>query len=236
MNFRFITALRALTGGVRSPGSVPALQKEAAMACFAIAVFLVSLVQIGSVAVKRQNMSLATESARIAWLNEPTAEDQGHISAIDGDHPFTRLLGETLIKTIVPFTGAAVVFMVFMPFLTNVKSRFLQSLAAVSATALIEVLGVSLETVLQLSFGTTRAGLHAAVVVDPQAHPLWFFWLQNFSLYSLWQFLAAGAMLTTWSGLHWRYGVIVGGSSWIAARLLLGVLALMAWLDTIVPR
>ena len=228
---RVTKALAALVHGVRAPSRIQEVTTEAAMAVFAIAVFLVAFANTWSAIIEQGNPALVAESARLL----PTATLPGGSSVPNVDlslpqRQFTQVLGGALQKTIVPYVVMALAAMIFLRFAANAQVGFLQCLAAVSATALIDVLGIVVSTGMHLGFETTRAGLHAGVFLDPIRHPMWFLWLQSFSVATLWQFLAACIGLVTWTGLHWRYGVVIGGVVWITTRVILGGFALLAWI------
>lgn len=224
---RVVKALKALIDGVIAPQRIQNVTIEAAMAVFAMAVFLVAMANTWSAITEQANPALVAESARLLPSAEATKD-----AAIDLSLPqrqFTQVLGGALQKTIVPYVAMALVAMFVLRFSANAQIGFLQTLAAVSATALIDVLGIVVSTLLHLGFETTRSGLHAGVFLDPVSHPMWFLWLQSFSLFTLWQIMAACVGLITWAGLHWRYGIVTGGIVWLVTRLVLGGFALMAW-------
>lgn len=228
---RVVKAFHALLNGVRAPQRIQEVTKEAAMAVFAIAVFLVAFANTWSAMTEQANPALVAESARLL----PTATLPGGTSVPNVDlslpqRQFTQVLGGALQKTIIPYVAMSLVAMMFLRFAANAQVSFLQCLAAISATALIDVIGIVVSTAMHLGFETTRAGLHVGVFIDPISHPMWFLWLQSFSLATLWQFVAACIGLVTWTGLHWRYGVVVGGIVWVTTRLILGGFAILAWI------
>ena len=45
----------------------------------------------------------------------------------------------------------------------------------------------------------------------------------------LWQYLAIGVILATWSGLHHRFGIAVGAVVFTVALAIFGSLAIVAW-------
>ena len=230
---RVTKALAALVHGVRAPSRIQEVTTEAAMAVFAIAVFLVAFANTWSAITEQGNQALVAESAKLLPAATMPLPGGSSVPAVDLSLPqrqFTQILGGALQKTIVPYVVMALAAMIFLRFAANAQVGYLQCLAAISATALIDVIGIVISTLMHLGFETTRAGLHAGVFIDPISHPMWFLWLQSFSIATLWQFVASCIGLVTWSGLHWRYGVVVGGVVWIVTRLVLGGFALMAWI------
>ena len=228
---RVVKAFSALINGVRAPQRIQEVTTEAAMAVFAIAVFLVAFANTWSAITEQGSPALVAESARL--LPASTMSGGASAPAVDLTLPqrqFTQVLGGALQKTIIPYVVMALVAMIFLRFAANAQVGFLQCLAAISATALIDVIGIVVSTGMHVGFETTRAGLHAGVFVDPIAHPMWFLWLQSFSVATLWQFVAACIGLVTWTGLHWRYGVVIGAVVWVTTRVVLGGFALLAWI------
>ena len=228
---RVVKAFKALLDGVVAPQRIQNVTIEAAMAVFAIAVFVVAITTVWSVDLQQGNKQLAAESARL--ISSTSAQRGSSAPQVDLSLPqrvFTQALGEALQKTIIPYVALAALAMILFRFTTNVQTRYLQSLAAVSATALIDVIGIIVATFMHLAFETTRAGFHAGVFIDPQVHPMWFVWLQTFSVASLWQLIAASVGLATWNRLNWRYGIVVGIILWVASRLVLGGFTIMDWI------
>ncbi|MBM4177895.1 MAG: hypothetical protein FJ211_00995 [Ignavibacteria bacterium] len=228
---RVVKAFAALRDGVVAPQRIENVTIEAAMAVFAIAVFLVAITTVWSVDLQQGNSQLAAESARL--ISSTTTQRVTEVPQVDLSLPqrvFTQALGEALQKTIIPYVALAALAMTLFRFTTNVKVRYLESLAAISATALIDVFGIIVATMVHLMLGTMRAGFHAGVFVDPQIHPMWFVWLQTFSVASLWQLMAACVGLASWNSLNWRYGIVVGAILWLVSRLILGGFSLMDWI------
>lgn len=230
---RITKAILAILHGVYAPSRIREVTKDAAMAVFAIAVVVISLTST-LVALDEQNDPIL--SAEAASLLPTAAKEQNPTKVVDLSAPkrqFTVALGGALQKTIIPDVAAAFMFMIIGRFLTNGNIGYLQSLAAFSATALIEVLGILVSYLFHRAFHTIHFGLHAGVFIDIHTHPLWFVWLQNLDVFSLWQFLAAGIGIVVWNDLHWKYGIVVGGTVWFVSRLVLGSFSLMAWFSAL---
>lgn len=230
---RVTKAIIAILHGVYAPSRIREVTKDAAMAVFAIAVVVVSLTSTWAALNEQNDPILAAEAATL--LPTPTQAKQApkNVDLSAPKRQFTVALGGALQKTIIPSVSAALMFMIVGRFLTNQNIGYLQSLAAFSATALIEVLGIVISYLIHVAFHTIRFGLHAGVFVDPHTHPMWFVWLQNLDVFSLWQFIAAGVGIVVWNDLHWKYGIIVGGTVWFVSRLILGSFSLMAWFSAL---
>jgi hypothetical protein len=121
-------------------------------------------------------------------------------------------------------------FLVLMRFMTDAPVTYGMAITSVSATALIQVIDLLMSTGAHMVFGTLRAGLHAGVTMDPASSPMLFTWLQQISLPSLWQYLAASVALATWGGLHARFGIVVGLVVWVISRLVHGGFTLVGWI------
>jgi hypothetical protein len=120
--------------------------------------------------------------------------------------------------------------------MTDAPVTFGMALTTVSATALIGVVDVAVSVLLHSVTSTLRVGLHLGVLVDPVDHPAVFSWLQRLSLMSLWQYLAIGIGLSTWGGLHRRFGIVTGGIVWVVVGAVMGGIALVTWVVNLASR
>ncbi|MFZ9870593.1 MAG: hypothetical protein ACO3E0_05510, partial [Candidatus Kapaibacteriota bacterium] len=128
------------------------------------------------------------------------------------------------------YAAMAGLLWLLMRFLTNERVGYAMALGAVSATAGIEVVQTSLTTGLHLLTGSVRYGLHLGVVVSPAEHPYLFLWLQRLDVLTAWQYIAAAMVLSVWSGVHYRYGIVVGGLVFAVVQAVFGLLSLISWL------
>lgn len=233
---RVTKAIWALLHGVYAPRRIQEVTKEAAMAVFAIAVVIVSLSSAWAALVEQDDSVLMAEATNILPAAALGKYPNNQVDLSAPKRQFTVALGGALQKTIIPYVSAALMFMLFCRFLTNGNIGYLQSLAAFSATALIDVVGTLMLLAFHLGFHTIRSGLHIGVFVDPHTHPFWFIWLQNLDIFSLWQFLAAGIGAMVWAGMHWKYGIVVGCTVWGVSRLILASFSIMAWLSSLMGK
>ena len=227
-NVQTLDALRALWQGLRDPRSIAAVSVPTAVAIFAAAVLVVTLADTAAVFAEASSVSLSKESVQLTTI-VPGSETGSSTTAVPAK-AFTAAFGGALILTTVSYAAMAGLLWLLMRFLTNERVGYAMALGAVSATAGIEVVQTSLTTGLHLLTGSVRYGLHLGVVVSPAEHPYLFLWLQRLDVLTAWQYIAAAMVLSVWSGVHYRYGIVVGGLVFAVVQAVFGLLSLISWL------
>ena len=225
---RSLAAIRALWFGITDPGRVPAEIKDAAVAVFATAVLLLSLTMTAATLVESTDVVLQKESSVLArGAQNLLGSEQVDLSS--SQRRFTAVLGGALMNAIISTVVLGVMFWILLRFMTDQPISYLTALAGVSAMSGIDVVKSIAMTPLHLLTHSNRIGLHAGIFTDPSSHPFLFAWLQRFDVFSLWQYLAIGAVLAISAHLHHRYGLVVGGVVFLIVQLLFGGLTLVAW-------
>jgi len=226
---RSLSALRALWFGLVDPRRVQEVIPDTAVAVFATAVLVLSLTMTAGTLLEGGDPLLLAESSTLTG-SAATMLTQGDVDLTSPQRQFTAVYGGALISAIVGIAALAGMFWILARFMTDQPLTFSMSLASVGATALIEVVKALVMTPLHLLTHTNRIGLHAGVFLDPSSHPYLFAWLQRFDAFNLWQYLAAAVILATWTGLHHRYGVVIGSVVFVIVQLLFGGMTVVAWI------
>lgn len=226
-----LDALQALWQGLRDPRSVAAVSVTTAVAIFAAAVLVVTLVDTAMMFAETSSLALKTEAEALTIV-VPGTESEAAVE-MTPVRRFTAAFGGALVLSTVSYAVLAGLLWLMMRFLTNERVGYAMALGAVSATAGIEVLQTLFATGLHLLTGSVRYGLHLGMAVSPADSPHLFLWLQRLDLFTAWHYVAAAMVVSTWSGLHYRYGIVVGGLVFVVVQVVFGVLSLISWL---VPR
>lgn len=221
-------ALRALWQGLRDPRSVVLVSATTAVAIFAAAVLVVTLADTAAMFAETSSVALKTEAEALTIV-VPGTESEDAVEMTPGRR-FTAAFGGALVLSTVSYAVLAGLLWLMMRFLTNERVGYAMALGAVSATAGVEALQTLLSTGIHLLTGSVRFGMHAGMVVSPAEYPHLFLWLQRLDVITFWQYVAAAMVLSVWSGLHYRYGVVVGGVVFVIVQAVMGVLSLMSWL------
>ncbi|MCX6141097.1 MAG: hypothetical protein NTX15_09760 [Candidatus Kapabacteria bacterium] len=227
---RIIAAGKALWHGVRAPWRVQEATSQAATAIFAVAVLLIVAVSTWCAILENGDPALVAESRTLSQLTEmlPVAKD-AQLDLSTPQRQFTGALGGALMVTIGTTAALAGFFLIAMRFMTNAPVTYSMAIVAVSSSAIIQGLDLLVSVAGHIYFHSARAGLHAGLFVSPIDAPMLFTWLQRISLFSLWQYIAIAIALSTWGGLHRRYGIVVGAVVWFITRLILGAFTLVSW-------
>lgn len=226
---RVVAACKALWHGLVAPARVQEATSQTAAAVFALSVLLVAFISVLSAITEASDIQLVAESRILTQTSAITSKPDPGLDLSLQQRQFTAALGGALVVTIISSAALAVLFLVFMRFMTNAPVTFEMALVAVSSTGLIICLDLILSTAGHLIFHTAQVGLHAGAFVSLRDSPMLFTWLQRWSVFSLWQYLAIAVALSTWSGLHARYGLVVGIVVWMLTRLIVGALTFVSW-------
>ena len=225
-----LTAFRALWQGIRDPRTIERPTASTAVAIFAAAVMVLTLASTITVYVEHSNPALRAETEQLDLLGPQQMGKGASVDTDTANRQFTAVLGGALIRSVVSMAAMALLFFALTRFLTNAAVPYSQAIAAVSATAGIEVLRSLISILPHVIFETSRAGVHLGVFLQPLEHPFLFAWLQRVDLFNVWHYLAAAMALVTWSDLHYRYGWVVGVVVFLVVQALMGGLTLVAWI------
>lgn len=226
---RIISASKALWHFLVAPWRVQEATPQTAMASFAIAVLLIAMTSTWCAMLENGDVSLAVES-RILTQNAAVAPvKDAQLDLSSPQRQFTGALGGALMVTIVSIAALAGLFLIMTRFMTDAPVTYSMAMVSVASSALLQCADLALTTTSHLTFHTARAGLHAGIFISPLEAPVLFTWLQRISLVSVWQYIAIAIALTTWGGLHRRFGVVVGLVVWIITMLVFGALTLVNW-------
>ncbi len=233
---RVFTVARTMWNALRSPELIKDATTEVATAMFAVAVLVLSAASTIAALVEEGNPVLVAQSNALTYSSGIATDGQQGVDLSLPQRQITGVLGGALLVTIVSSVALAAVFWVLVRFMTDAPVTFGMALTTVSATALIGVVDVAVSVLLHSVTSTLRVGLHLGVLVDPVDHPAVFSWLQRLSLMSLWQYLAIGIGLSTWGGLHRRFGIVTGGIVWVVVGAVMGGIALVTWVVNLASR
>ena len=225
---RVFTVARTMWNALRSPELIKDATTEVATAMFAVAVLVLSAASTIAALVEEGNPVLVAQSNALTYSSGIATDGQQGVDLSLPQRQITGVLGGALLVTIVSSVALAAVFWVLVRFMTDAPVTFGMALTTVSATALIGVVDVAVSVLLHSVTSTLR--------VDPVDHPAVFSWLQRLSLMSLWQYLAIGIGLSTWGGLHRRFGIVTGGIVWVVVGAVMGGIALVTWVVNLASR
>lgn len=226
---RIISASKALWHFLFAPWRVQEATPQTAMASFAIAVLLIAITSTWCAMLENGDVSLAVES-RILTNNAAAAPvKEAQLDLSSPQRQFTGALGGALMVTIISMAALSGLFLVMTRFMTNAPVTYSMAMVSVASSALLQCADLALATTGHLVFHTSRAGLHAGLFISPLDAPAMFTWLQRISVISVWQYIAIAVALTTWGGLHRRFGIIVGLVVWVITMLIFGALTLVNW-------
>jgi hypothetical protein len=214
---------------LRSPELIKDATTEVATAMFAVAVLVLSAAATIAALVEEGDPVLVAQSNALTYSSGIATDGQQGVDLSLPQRQITGVLGGALLVTIVSSVSLAGVFWVLVRFMTDAPVTYSMALTTVSATALIGVIDVAVAVGLHSATSTLRVGLHLGVVVDPVENPALFSWLQRLSVGSLWQYLVIGIGLSTWGGLHKRFGIVTGGIVWGVVAVVMGGIALVTW-------
>lgn len=225
-----LTAFAALWQGIRDPRHLERPIASTAVAIFAAAVMVWTLAATATVYIEHGNAALRAETEQLNVLGPQQMGAGASVDTEAANRQFTAVLGGALIRSVVTLAAMALMFFALTRFLTDRPIPYSASLAAVSATAGIEVLRSLVSLAPHLLFETSRAGFHLGAVLQPLDHPFLFVWLQRIDIFNVWHYIAAAMALATWSDLHYRYGWVIGGVVFLVVQILMGGLTLVAWI------
>jgi hypothetical protein len=223
-------AIRAVWLGLVAPSRVDLADAPSSIAVFAMAVLVLTVANTASTYIETSNSQLRTEAVMGSPSVANPPAQSGQIDLTTPQRVFTANLGLALITTIVSLVLVALMLMFLHRFLTNQQSLFSTALAAVSATALIDLVRVLAYAVLHNSTGTMRWGLHAGVFVTPAQAPFLFAFLKRLDVVTWWQYVVMAMVLARNTGLHHRYGLVVGSVVFLAMLIAVGGFALVGWI------
>jgi hypothetical protein len=226
---RILTAIQALWYGIVDPRRVQQVIPDTAVAVFAAAVLLLSLGRTAATFLEAADERLQAESAALSFQATPLVSS-ADVDLTSPQRQFTAVFGGALLSTILGIAVLAAMLWIMTRFLTNEDLSYSKALESVSAASSIEVLKLLITTPLHLLTHTNRSGLHAGLFVDPSSQPFLFAWLQRLDLFNLWLYLAAAIIIATWQGLHYRFGIVVGGVTYVVVQVLFGGFTLIAWM------
>jgi len=226
---KFIAAFRALIDGITNPERVQRATVETALAVFAVAVMLLTATDIIATNYESADAQLIAESQAMVGPGS-LLKQEGSFELSGVGRQFTAILGGSLIRNIVSLVILSALTLGVARFLTDKVYGTSMVLACVSAASGIEVIRGLVNSTFHVAFHTSRAGLHAGVFVDPISHPYWFWWLQRLDIFSIWFYLAFSIALTTWGGLHRKFGLVLGGVVFAMVQVLFGAFTVLAWI------
>lgn len=219
---------------VVEPVRVPDVRAATALSVFAVAVLLVTLASTTFQYLEAQDSNLRQRADAIATrLGAPqqSPDDSEGIDLSSPQRAFTAILGMTLLREIVSMVVMAGVLLGLMRFMTNADLGYGAAISSVASTALIQIVGGGVTTLLHLGTHDVRWGLHAGIFVDPASSPFLFAFLQRADVTAIWQYVAAAIGMASWAGLDRRYGIIVGSVSWLTILIVVyGGMSLLSWI------
>lgn len=225
---RLISAFRALWVGLTAPSRFAERSADTAVAIFAAAVLVLSVVTTASTFLESSDAVLAGEMTLLGSIQQQAGADTVDLSS--SQRQFTAMYGGALIRSIISIAVLAGAFYLLGRFLTDQPFTYSMSIGAVASTALIDVLQQLVYVPLHLLTHTSRYGLHAGIMVAPSQHPFLFAWLQRFDVVMWWQYVAIAMALGSLTGLHRNYGYVVGSVVFVVVQLIFGGFALVAWI------
>lgn len=228
---RISKAFDALKNGLIAPEKVYESSIETALAIFALAVFVLATVATFSAYVEDGSADLRAEAMVLSEYGmAPSSGEEGADPVVStATKTFITVFGGAIMMSLGKIGVLAWVFMVLGRFMTDAVISFRIALASVGATALIDLLQGLFLVPLHLALGTVRWGLHLGSLVAPTEAPFLFTWLQRIDLFSIWQYLAIGVIMAVWSGLHKKFGLVVGSVVYVVVQLLFAAVTLLSW-------
>jgi len=230
---QFIEVLRSMWFALVAPHRIVETISTPVTAFFAVAVVVSTMVSLSASYIEDGQPALRAENAafeRMSLAKDTTSAGAQVVDLSPPARTFTAVLGGALIKNIMPIVVLAGVFLSLVRFMTNAPLKFGAALSIVSASTSILCLELLLNTALHVILGTNRAGIHAGVFVDPSAHGFLFLFLQNLAPLSLWRYVVIASAMAQASGLHPRYGVVLGPTVWAVVVLAMGLLSFNGFL------
>ena len=226
---RVTAAGRALYDGVFHPANVKRATVDAAVSIFSVIVLLLTAADTAATFIESSDPSLVRESAALIHA-ERLLSNEGTVDISTPSRQFTAVMGGALVKSIVSILMLSAIGLGAARFLTSGIYGAAVALACVSAASAIELLRSVVETSMHMIFHTIRAGLHAGVFVDPSLHPFLFSWLQRIDLFGIWFYLAFAVAMVSWEGLHFKYGLVIGGVVFVVVQTVFALLTVMSWI------
>ena len=227
---RFVNALKALWFGLTDPRRVEKVKPETAVAVFATAVLVLSLTMTAMTFIEATDPALTAESEMLSKGGMLQFAEEETVDLSSGQRQFTAIFGGALISSVVSLVTLAGMFWIFVRFLTDQPLTYSMAIGGVASTVGIDVARALVNLPMHLLTHTNRVGAHLGVLVDPASDPFWFAWLQRVDLFSIWQYLAVGVILTSWSGLHHRFGIVVGTVVFLVVLAVFAGFTLVAWI------
>lgn len=227
---RLTAAFRALWVGLTAPYRYAEVSADSAVAIFAAAVLVLAATTTTATFIEAADPVLSAEIDLLA-RSQPQSGG-GNIDLSSTQRQFTAVFGGALIRSIISVAVLAGMFYLLGRFLTNQPFTYSMSIGAVASAALIDVIQQLVYVPLHVLLHTSQAGAHLGAMVAPSQHPFLFAWLQRFDLFMLWQYVAIAMALGSATGLHRRYGYVVGPVIFLVVQLIFGGLTLVAWVTS----
>lgn len=223
-------ALKALVQAVMNPARLHETQGGLAASVFAIAVLLLTSAETGVAYLYAADPQLARESMMITLPMQQVGQEKQSVALSFENNQFTAIMGAALLKSFLSLIVLSALTLGVARFLTDKQYSVSIAILCVSAASGIDLLRFLVETPPHIILHTVRFGLHPGVFIDPVQHPLLFSWLQRLDVFSLWYYVALSIGMTTWEGLHSRYGIVVGVILFTIVQTVFAGLTLIAWI------
>lgn len=223
-------ALKALVQAILNPARLHETQAGFAPAVFAVAVLLLTSAETGVAYLYAADPRLTTESMMITLPLQQVGPEKQSVALSGENSQFTAIMGAALLKSFLSVIVLSALVLGVARFLTDKQYSVSMAIICVSAASGIDLLRLLVETPPHIILQTVRFGLHPGVFIDPVQHPLLFSWLQRLDVFSLWYYVALSIGMTTWEGLHNKYGIVVGVILFAIVQTVFAGLTLIAWI------
>jgi hypothetical protein len=222
MEFQFRKALRSLRFAIVAPERLCSDPDQRALPTFAVATLVTVIVLLAAAYVKNAIPELQPQLQQ--WSQGVPQSPQAH--------KFTAALGIAIIQSVVSIIALSGLLMVLMRFLTNASVTYSAAVIAVSGCASIANLGTIVNTAISIGLHNVNAALGPSAFVDPTAHGIVSMWLSKANAFVVWEYVSVCIGLASCSGLHSRFGMVVGVVAWIVVMCGTGAASLVVWVTS----
>lgn len=220
MEFQLRKALRSLRFAIVAPERLCSDPDQRALPTFAVATLVTTVVILAAAMVKNSIPELHPQLQM--WSQGVTPSPYAQ--------EFTAALGNGVIQTVIRNLTLAGLLMVLMRFLANAAVTYTAAVIAVAGCASIAMLGTMVNTVISIALVNANAVLGPNVLIDSATHDILSMWLTKADAFVVWEYAAACIALASYSGLHRRYGMVVGIVAWIVVMCFTGAASLVVWI------
>lgn len=222
---RVVTILRAMIDAIMAPKLTVRVCGIRTLSTLSTAVLLTVAVTTTFAYLEASHPGLHSEGEMMTQLLAP---DNGEALPAIADRQglqLTSVLGFGIMQTLIGIVLLSLLIKGLAHFLTNSTATFGCVLSIVSVTLSITILTTIMNGSLHLLTGSLRWGIHMGIFVSPAEQPLLFGALQRIGLDMIWRCFAAAIGVTSYSGLHHRFGFVVGTIACVVVLTFFGILA-----------